>query len=410
MGKKKDYKILIIAGVVLGIIIIGFFILNNKWRKAELISVSNEDEVEEFIMRDGMSPISGLECDNWNRRPFAIMYSGDMDARRNFRALSQADFVLEMPHRPMHSQPRVMGIFQCATPTAMGPMRSGRTDHISVADSLDAIYVPWGGSSVGKNLLKDKIVEYIDCNGEVAPVGGVACRKDRSLLVTTLNSAGAAFSDLSKLMNVAEESGYRITSETKGFHHRADLERDKRPSYGKVKIKVRNWDINEIDYMYDAETNSYKRFLQGKKGSLAKEDIDQATGEQYAPKNIIGIITKKESWQTEVDYVGQGLKDPWAGINAEQQKRDDGQYSNMQLGDPWFDTKFEGPARFFIDGQDIKGTWKKTKGLGEQFRFYNSKNKPIEFVPGQIWMHVLGHDKHISYDEEPEDELVSIEQ
>ena len=105
-----------------------------------------------------------------------------------------------------------MGVFQCATPTAMGPMRSGRTDHISIANSLDAIYVPWGGSSVGKNLLKKNTVDHLDCNGEVAPVGGRACRKDNSLLVAPLRSAGAAFSDLSKLVEVAKENNYRLTN------------------------------------------------------------------------------------------------------------------------------------------------------------------------------------------------------
>lgn len=403
MPPKKDYKILIIAGVVLLlVIVVVFFVISGKSRKAEPIVIDNNtEEVEEFVLRDGISPISGLECDNWNRRPMAIMYSGDMDARRNFKALSQADFVLEMPHRPMHNQPRVMGIFQCASPTAMGPMRSGRTDHISVASSLDAIYVPWGGSSVGKNLLKNHEIDHIDCNGEVAPVGGLACRKDNSLLVTTLRSAGAAFSDLSKLVGVAEKSNYRMTSQTKGFHHRSELPREQRADYGLVKIKTDP--PYRVYYNYDPETNSYKRNLVKRRGSVPTVDIDQATGEQYAPKNVIGILVKMEAWRTEIDYLGQGVKDPWAGIDAEHKARDDGQYPNFQFGDPWFDTKFEGPARFFINGEDIKGVWKRTKGVDEPFRFYDNKGEPIKFVPGQIWMHVLSHGEHVSYDEEYEE-------
>ena len=410
MPPKKDYKILIIAGIVLLLAVAAiFFVFNSKSRKAEPLAVDNKvEEVEKFELKDGMSPISGVECDNWNRRPFAIMYSGDMDARRNFRALSQADFVLEMPHRPMHNQPRVMGVFQCATPTAMGPMRSGRTDHISVANSLDAIYVPWGGSSVGKNLLRKHVVDHLDCNGEVAPVGGPACRKDNSLLVAPLRSAGAAFSSLPKLIEVAQQNNYRLTNDGKGFHHQSELPRDQRPDYGLVKMKTDY--PYRVFYQYDPETNSYKRNLVKKKYATPKPDIDQATGEQYAPKNVIGILAKREAWRLDTDYKGKGVQDPWEGIDEEHKKRDDGQYPNFELGDPWFDTRFEGPARFFINGQNIEGVWKKTKGVGEPFRFYDDKGQPIKFVPGQIWMHVLAHSEHVSYDEEYEEPDMPIVQ
>ena len=408
MEEKKSFKLLIGVIVLLLLAGLGFLVLvNGKSRKAEPIVINNDakevkEEVEPFELKEGMSPISGVECENWNRRPFAIMYSGDMDARRNFRSLSQADFVLEMDHRPMHSQPRVMGVYQCASPTAMGPMRSGRTDHINVAASLGAIYVPWGGSSVGKNLLKKHLVDHIDCNGEVPPVGyPPACFKDSSLLVSPLRSAGPAFSNLPELMKIAEENNYDLTaSKTKGFHHQNDLPRDQRPSYGQVNVK-QAYPYRAI-YKYDPETNSYKRFLQKKEGAILKPDIDQATKEQYAPKNIITIITKKEAWNTDIDYKAQGVMDPWEGIDPEHRERDNMQYPNFQLGDPWFDTKFEGPARFFINGQDIKGVWKKSKGVDEPFRFYDDKGEPIKFVPGQIWMHVLAHDKHVSYDEEPQ--------
>jgi hypothetical protein len=405
MEEKKDYKILVVASVILLLSGISFFVFNSKGRKAKPIIVDNnqnqKEEIEPYEMKEGMSPISGVECENWNRRPLAIMYSGDMDARRNFRGLSQADFVLEMDHRATHSQPRVMGVYQCATPVAMGPMRSGRVDHINVANSLDAIFVPWGGSSVAKNVLKKHWVEHIDCNGEVSPSGSgtPACRKDASLLIASLHSAGPAFSNLLELIKIAQANNYRLTSESKGFHHQGDLARDKRPSYGLVTVK--QVFPYRVIYKYDPETNSYKRFLQKKEGAILKPDIDQATKKQYAPKNIITIITKKEAWRTDIDYKAQGLKDPWEGIDEHHRQNDNGGYPNFQLGDPWFDTKFEGPARFFFNGQDIKGVWKKSKGVNEPFRFYDDKGEPIKFAPGQIWMHVLAHDKHVSYADQP---------
>ncbi len=408
---SKNYLMVVLGVLFLIVIPFILWIISGGWHRDEGIIIDNEannseattQEQIEFVAKDGFSPISGIQCENWNRRPFAIMYSGDMDARRNFRSLSLADFVLEMDHRATHSQPRLMGVYQCATPTAMGPMRSGRVDHINVAASLDAIYVPWGGSSVSKNVLKKHWVEHIDCNGEVAPSGSgtPACRKDAGLLTNPpLRSAGPAFSNLEELIKIAKASGYRLTTNFQGFPHQADLPLEKRPDYGLVKVKqVYPY---RVFYKYDKNSNSYKRFLLKKEGAPLKPDIDQETKEQYAPKNIITIITKKEAWQTEIDYKGQGLKDPWDGIDAEHRKNDSGWYPNFQLGDPWFDRKFEGPARFFINGQDITGSWKKKKGVNEPFQFYDSRGELIKFVPGQIWLHVLGHDKGVSYDDEPE--------
>ena len=131
-----------------------------------------------------------------------------------------------------------------------------------------------------------------------------------------------------------------------------------------------------------------------------KPSVDYATGKQYAPKNIITIVTKRDSWYADKDYVAEGLLDPWIGVPEE--KIESNQYPNMQLGDPWFDTKFEGDAKFFMNGQYIKGTWKKEKGSGKPFKFYDQNGAEIAFVPGQIWMHVLPHEQRVSYEDEEE--------
>lgn len=364
--------------------------------KEEVAKVTNK-----YISYDlpaNASKITGLACDNYNKRPFAIMYSGDERARQYFANLSQADFVLEMPHRPMHGQPRLMGIFQCNTPEIVGPMRSGRIDHLSVADSFGAIFVPWGGSSVTKAFLGRKIIDHIDCNGEIAPSGGNACFR-RSGPMTPLEKAST---NVNKLIEVAKKAGYDTNSKMDGFNHQGEISRDKRPAHGRIVVKFQR--PYRVTYEYDPRTNDYKRFIFG------KPDIDFETKTQYAPKNIITIITKKESWYSEKDYTAAGLEDPWKGVDTYHRKNDNGQYPNMQLGDPWFDTKFEGEARIFMNGAEIKGTWKKEKGVAKGFKFYDKDGDEIYFVPGQIWMHVLGHDKHVSYEDAEEyDERIKDE-
>lgn len=385
--KKIIYPVIIFAVIIS---------LSGCKKKEKAETETNKDQkVEEgnyysYKNLNNASAITGLSCENYNRRAFAVMYSGDHSARQYFANLSLADFVLEMPHRPMHGQPRIMGVFQCNTPEIVGPMRSGRTDHISVAGSLDAIYVPWGGSSVGKNLLKKNVIDHIDCNGEVAPSGGDACFR-RSGPMSTLESAS---SSVPKLIERAGEVGYRKESQTKGFLHQGEAPLEERPEHARVTVKFEK--PNRVVYEYDKATNSYLRYYDG------NPDIDYETQKQYAPKNLITIITKKDSWLADYDYVAAGLQDPWDGIDQEHRLRESGQYPNMQLGDPWFDTKYESEAEFYFNGKRIIGTWKREKGIDKPFKFYDDQGKEIRFVPGQIWMHVLGHGRSVGYDDETE--------
>ncbi len=336
------------------------------------------------------SPITGESCANHAKRTYGVMFNGDRGSRQYFSNLSQADFIAEIPHRMGHGQPRILAVYGCNMPETVGPMRSGRVDHINVAASLDAVYVPWGGSSVAKALLKRGGIDQLDCNGEIAPGGGAACFR-RTGPMNTLEKASV---NLPKLASVAQANNYRSTTNFKGFDHQGELAVAQRPGYSKIFVKYD--DPYRVEYEYDSQTNSYKRFFQG------KPDIDYETKQQYAPKNLITIITKKEAWYAEEDYVGKGLDDPWAGVAESNRKRDSGQYPNMQLGDAWFDTKFEGEARFFFNGQDVKGTWKKADAPDAKFEFFDRAGAPIHFVPGQIWMHVLEHDRKVSHDSEEE--------
>ena len=208
--------------VFIAIIVVIFFL--RKQSDPIVVEPEKEKEVDKFVLPENASSITGLSCDNYNKRAFAVMYT-DIN-HVYFSGLTQADFVLEIPHRAMHEIPRIMGVFQCNLPELIGPMRSGRTDHISVAGSLDAIFVPWGGSSVGKQLLKKGVIDHIDCNGEVAPAGGYpACFRREG----PMSHLSAASSNLLELIKVAQESGYRMESQTPAFPHQADLPLEQRP-------------------------------------------------------------------------------------------------------------------------------------------------------------------------------------
>lgn len=340
----------------------------------------------------GRSPLSGRVCDAWDKRPFAVMYTGDAGARKWMSGLSQADIVVEMPHRAVHGGTRIMGIFQCNAPEIVGPMRSGRVDFLGLANAFDAIFVPWGGSSVVKNLLAHGVNDHIDCNGEVPPSGGDACFRRSGGPSSTMDKAS---SSVPKLFDVARRQGYRDTIRPVGLQFQTDIPLSQRPDYGLLKIYFEK--PFRVEYHYDKATNTYKRFFN------KKPDKDYATGQQYAVKNVVVILAKKSAFSTDEDYVGKGLRDPWDGVDEAHRKRDSGQYPNMELGDPWFDVNRSGKAYYYMNGREVVGTWKRERKLGAPMQFLDGNGKPVHFVEGSIWIEVPESNRKIRYYDKQDD-------
>ncbi len=368
--------------------------------KKDDVVVDTKEEVQEVVQGDYLpydapanaSPLTGESCANYDKRAFGVMFSGSTDARQVYHNLDKADFVLEMPHRPMHGEPRILAVYQCDTPDKVGPMRSGRVDHISVAQSVGAIYAPWGKSSIAGALLSRESVEHIEVgDGIRANDGSRVGFIDRSIRMT---SANPAFADVSGLISAAADRGYNTSSQTESFAHQGEPALEDRPSYQKINVKFEG--DSRVQYFYDKETNSYLRTYGD------DPHVDFVSKQQYAPKNIITIITKKEAWWVDNDFAQRGLDNPWEGVPTDYQNRDNGQYPNMQLGDPWFDTKFEDEARFFFNGREIDGTWRRADAPNAPFEFFDENGAPIRFAPGQIWLHVLGHKQRVSHTSEEE--------
>lgn len=401
---QKNYiKLAVIAIIIIVVVaVVGCSRGCEKKEKIEVEAPTGElvTQIIPYEEPVNASPITGLSCANYQKRSFGVMYSGNVstsgnkEARDYWKNLDKADFVLEMPHRPMHNEPRLLAIFQCNIPSEAGPMRSGRVDHMGVADAIGAVFVTWGKSAVAGAAMKKELVDNLEVgNGSASADGTRAGFIDSKIHFASANSA---YSDLNGVIKMSQEKGYSSDNLFEGFKHQGEVTMDERPNYGMVDIKF-DTSSYRVKYQYDKETNSYKRF-----NSKGEPSIDYASGEQYAPKNIIGIVTKRDAWLTDKDYTAEGLLNPWEGVDEEEMKTLNNQYPNMQLGDPWFDTKFEGEAKFYMNGQEYKGTWKREKGEGNPFKFYYEDGTEVHFVPGQIWMHVLPHGQKVGYEDEEE--------
>lgn len=330
-----------------------------------------------------ISPITGVSCENWNKRTFAVMQPVDRQARP-VAGFSQADMVFEMPN-PAEGVfvTRLMGVYQCEIPDEIGAMRSARHDYINIAKGLDAVFVGWGGSAFALKKLNDGVIDNLDCNNQGGKPANQFCfRKEKTGL---MRGEDTGYIKGASMLEAAKHYAYRETSNFAGYPHREDAKMEDRPVGGHLRFGYPG--MMEAEYDYDRESNSYLRTWGG------AADLDRNNNKRIAPKNVVLVIAENEQILAEADYKGRGVNDPWEGLEEWEKigpKNISGRYNNLQLGDPWFDTSETGEARYYMNGEEHRGTWKKSrKSLDSKLFFYDEGGSEIRFVPGQIWVEVM---------------------
>ena len=385
MSTKQKVVLFLVALALAGII--GYFFVGKKEARKP-IELNNKNQSLPTVSKEPantgpVGAISGVPCDNWNRRPVAIMQPVDSQARP-VAGFSQADMVFEMPNPAAGIfVTRLMGVYQCGSPEEVGSIRSARHDYINIAKGLDAIFVGWGGSAFAIKKLDDGVIDNLDCNDQGGKSASKYCfRKERSGLMRIEDTGYIKFA---QALQAAQDFGYRMESKFSGYPHQEDKALDARPTGGHLRIGYPG--IMEAEYDYDRDSNSYKRIWGG------VPDTDRTTKERIAPKNIVVVIAENEQILANVDYKARGVQDPWEGLEGWEKvgpKNISGRYNNLQFGDPWFDTKDSGSAFFYMNGEQFRGAWKKDRSSAEsKLTFFDEANNEVKFVPGQIWVEVM---------------------
>lgn len=379
---NKAQKIIVII-IVLAIAAGGYFLFRPKKDNVKQINLTGNGEAQQKqstgpANTGNVSPISGLACENWNKRAIAVMQPADVSARPA-AGFSDADMVFEMPVFT-NANNRLMGVYLCNIPKDIGSMRSARHDYIPLAAGLDAVFIHWGYSKFAESLLDKKIIDNIDC------LTTSYCPRWPQTGIMKYEDTGHITSD--SIMQAMQKYGYRTTGEFSGYPHQEETSPENRPSGGELRLAYPS--VYDVNYNYDKETNSYARIWNGVK------DTDKNNGKQVAPKNIVVMFAGDSQIKLadEQSYIDQGLMDPWTLVPEEERAGLDyggvGRYNNLQIGDPWFDSSDSGDAYFYFNGQQIKGTWKKDKSkLNSKLTFYNSDGSEVKFVPGQIWINIM---------------------
>lgn len=330
----KKIKIILIVVIILAVAGVLFWRLGNR---SINIGGAPQDNQEN---KNGINPITGLKCDNYNRRPIAVMMATDPETRP-LSGISQADLVINM--LVTNNITRLMAVYICETPEEIGSARSARHDYIPIALGLDAIYAHWGGSHFALDKLDKGIIDNID-----AMENPYNAYWQKSGIPMPHNG----FTSLERLINAAEKLNYRMENKFIGYSHLSESKVKSQKSKVNGKLVIGYSGHFKVYYDYDKEDNIYRRWRDNQR------EIDKNNGNQ-AEASVV-VVMRAESRMIELP-----------------------DYNEV-------DVQGNGEAIIYQNGEEIKGFWEKEGTYSKsKLTFLDSKGKEIEFTPGKIWIEIV---------------------
>ncbi len=310
------------------------------------IKIENQlAELTGKIEKGGVSPLSGLACQNYQRRPLAVVLAEDPVARP-LTGFSQADLVFEMPVIT-GSITRLIAVYVCHQPAEIGSLRSARHDFIPLTMGLDAILVHWGGSHFALDKLNAGIMDNIDALKN--PYNAFYQKEE-------IPQPHNGFTSMRRLLNSAEKLGYRLENEFEGYSHI----QDKSQEVSKKILKIGYSYPYNVKYQYEPKENCYLRWR------ADRPEIDKSNNQQIKAKNV--VIMRAFSRQIE----GPDYND--------------------------LDIEGTGQCQVYQNGLVIPGTWQKSKNdPTSRLYFLDENGDEIPFVPGQIWIEIVEPSQEVSW-------------
>lgn len=340
--KVKLIIISIIFFLALGLIFV--------WQQARhTIEIDNQSvDNTAGIDTDKISPLNGLACQNYQRRPIAIVLASD-PVTRPLSGLSQADLVIEMPVIT-GSITRMMAFYVCKFPEEIGSLRSARHDFIPLAIGFDAILAHWGGSHFILDELDAGIMDNID-----ALKNPYNAFYQKNIMPQPHNG----FTSIQRLVNSAQKLGYRLENKFDGYQH---IKETINPEQTSRILKIGYSYPYNISYQYDPISNSYLRYRANLK------EIDRSNNQQIKAKNI--VVMRVFSRQIEGPY-----------------------YNDLDL-------EGSGECEVYQNGQVIPCFWQKSeKNPESKLKFLDKDtNKEIPFVIGQTWIEIVEPNQEVTWE------------
>lgn len=276
-----------------------------------------------------------------NRYPVAVMIENHPAARPQ-SGLVQANVVFEALAEGGIT--RFLAVYTLNNAVKeIGPVRSARPYYVDWARGFNAMYVHIGGST--KALSRISQLNVFDLNQFF---NSQYFYRDRSREVASEHTLYTT----KRLMQLALLDKDALTAgDYPAWKFKAEALASGRPSSQHLTIDFSTFSY-KVDYEYDPVTNTYAR-------ALAEQPHVVRDGGQLRPKNVI-VMTVKRRLEQPVD--GQGRLE--------------------------MDTVGEGSARFFLDGREQTGTWKKASPQ-DQLLFVGADGQSVELNAGQTWIEIV---------------------
>ncbi len=322
-------------------------------------------------LTDDINPLTGLKTDQskLNRRPLAVKIANYPSEARPQAGIGKADVMFE--YETEASITRFLGIYLSQDVDLIGPVRSLRLPDSEVVPIFKAALVASGGHPAVKlRMIEGKAwaegYKRILCPEEPFLGDGGALRRidgKKSRVELTM------YTDTTAMWKALDARGINERQNFYGmFQFSEDLPLGGKDATRLELIYKPTW--VEIEYRYDAETKTYKRF------DLDQPLIDEVDGAQVAPSNVVLIYVNHVDTDILVDE--HDAQNPWYAVS-------------IQL---WG----TGPAKIFRDGKVYDAIWVRENPQKENDRliFRDEKDKQIPFHPGTTWIQLVRLDAKVT--------------
>jgi len=345
-------KIFVVAVLVLAVFAIWFFSRKPDAPGNTVVSDNQGQESQSQQPTSGPVSINGTVVDQAtaDKRPIAVVVENHPDARPQ-SGLADADLVYETLAEGGIT--RFLAVYQANEAKNIGPVRSARTYFNELADELGALYAHVGGNSDALAYLKQGQYKNLNDLDQFFDDGTYFSRiKSRSAPHNVYTSTERLwkFFAARHLSDKASFSSLQYKDDDAGMDG-AQAATDISIDFSLPQFMV--------NYQYDAENNTYLRFMAGK----AHNDPD--TGKQITAKTIVVQMVQTFPVQSDTPLaIGMTL-----------------------VG--------SGKAYVFQDGKAVTGTWKKE--AGDRTRFYNADGQEIKFDRGTMWVEIVPEDRPVTW-------------
>jgi hypothetical protein len=386
--------------ISLGLSLLVFYLAAPKATSNLISEVNKKTKLNLNLPKTEECPINGekytkVESDVWGgRRPVAVMVENHADARPE-SGLSRADVVYEAVAEGGIT--RFLAVFYCgaaAEDVQVAPVRSVRIYFVNLAAGYgtDPIFLHQGGANnfcsdcPGGVKPKGEIDPTVDAYAALDKLGWrngihgndmdggfnigfpIVVRDQYRLSSTPAAWEHSVVADLDEVYKEAARRGFDYKDAsgvpwTKGFVKWLFQDGKAASNPGASDIKFSFWAGKpdyDVEWKYDASTNSYKRFNGG------KEHVDwEFDKPQLTAKNVVIMFAQEKGPVDKELHV-------------------------------FYQVIGTGKALVFQNGEAISGTWKKDSQLDREI-FYDTNGKEIQMVRGETWIEVLPAGNNVSY-------------